>query len=85
MDARHELEMIGYDEAIEAIEFALAPLAAREVPLAAAAGHALASPCAASVDAPPGDVAARDGFAVAPGPGRRRVTVGAAQIGRAHV
>jgi molybdopterin molybdotransferase len=67
--------MIPFDEALRLATEAARPLGREFVPLAEAAGRVLAAPVVASIDSPPADSSAMDGYAVrdADLPGRLRV------------
>jgi molybdopterin molybdotransferase len=56
--------MIAFDEAVRRVTEAARPLGRESVPLAEAAGRALAAPVAAGIDSPPADCSAMDGYAV---------------------
>lgn len=67
--------MISFDEALRLATEAARPLGTELVPLAEAAGRVLAAPVVATIDSPPADSSAMDGYAVrdADLPGRLRV------------
>jgi molybdopterin molybdotransferase len=77
--------MIPVDEALARIFAHCAPLPAETVPLAQAAGRALAAPVTAARDQPPFAAAAMDGYAVSGevGPGATFRVVGQSAAGRA--
>jgi molybdopterin molybdotransferase len=56
--------MISFDEAVRLIEAAARPLGKESVAIGAAAGRILAAPVIATVDSPPADSSAMDGYAV---------------------
>lgn len=77
--------MISVDEALAQVLEAVTPLQGETVPLAAAAGRALAAPVIAAHDQPPFDASAMDGYAVRSedvGAGRTLRLVGTAQAGQ---
>lgn len=75
--------MIAFDEAVRLIEKAAQPLGRERVPIAEAAGRILAAPVVATIDSPPADASAMDGYAVRDSdvPGSLRV-VGESFAGR---
>src|SRR4051812_7392928 len=60
-------ELLTIDEALARVLEQAAPLQPEEVPMAAAAGRALAEPALAAVDLPPFPSSAMDGFALRAG------------------
>jgi molybdopterin molybdotransferase len=56
--------MISFDEAVELVRSAAAPLGTETIPIEEAAGRVLARPVIARIDSPRSDVSAMDGFAV---------------------
>jgi molybdopterin molybdotransferase len=69
-------DLLSMDEALRLVLERVRPLAAESVPLSEAAGRVLAEPAVASIDLPPFDSSAMDGFAVraADTPGELPVT-----------
>ena len=57
-------ELLSIDEALSGVLAAVRPLRVEEIETAAAAGRVLAEPAAATVDLPPFDSSAMDGFAL---------------------
>jgi molybdopterin molybdotransferase len=56
--------MISFDEAVELARSIAQPLGSEKIPLAGAAGRALARPVIAQIDSPRTDVSAMDGYAL---------------------
>jgi len=56
--------MISFDEAVERVQAAAAPLGVETVSLESAIGRVVASPITAGIDSPRNDVSAMDGYAV---------------------
>ena len=56
--------MISFDDAVRLVEREARPLGRESVPIAEAAGRVLAAPVTATVDSPPADSSAMDGYAV---------------------
>jgi molybdopterin molybdotransferase len=56
--------MISFDEAIRLVMGVARPIGSETVPIARAAGRVLASPVVATIDSPPADGSAMDGYAV---------------------
>jgi molybdopterin molybdotransferase len=74
---------LSIDEALALVLARVRPLGVEDVPVGLAAGRVLAEPAAATVDLPPFDSSAMDGFAVRPEdtPGRLRL-IGQSAAGR---
>ena len=74
---------LSIDDALALVLERVAPLEAEDVPVGLAAGRVLAAPASATIDLPPFDSSAMDGFAVRPEdtPGRLRV-IGQSAAGR---
>jgi molybdopterin molybdotransferase len=66
--------MISFDEAVRRVTEVARPIGPESVPIAEAAGRVLAAPVVATIDSPPADCSAMDGYAVreADLPGRLR-------------
>jgi molybdopterin molybdotransferase len=75
-------ELISIDEAQGRVLEAVRPLAAEEVPLAEALGRVLAEDVESSIDVPPFDSSAMDGYAVVAGPEAELEIVGESRAGR---
>ena len=56
--------MISFDEAVRRVTEVARPVGRESVPIAEAAGRALAAPVVARIDSPPADASAMDGYAV---------------------
>ena len=78
-------DLITVDEARRRVLDAVRPLAPEPVPLRAAAGRILAEDVASTVDVPPFDNSAMDGYAVVPGPAAELRVVGESRAGHPAV
>ncbi|HEX6376119.1 MAG TPA: molybdopterin molybdotransferase MoeA [Allosphingosinicella sp.] len=56
--------MISFDEAVRRVTEVARPIGRKSVPIAEAAGRVLAAPVVATIDSPPADGSAMDGYAV---------------------
>ena len=79
--------MLRYEEALDMVLRAIAPLPAEDVPLPEALGRALAEEVTACLDMPPADNSAMDGFAFAHAqvsPGQKLRVVGLSRAGAGY-